>query len=57
MTEDADKIGAKLLPYWVITCKKKLVTSITILKTQPEVLRMQKKYEKDGYICQIEKKS
>ena len=31
--------------------------SIHISKTEIEMLRVKKKYEKDGYICRIEKKN
>ena len=42
--------------YWVITCTKGISSSIHILYDEEQVLRCQKKYEKDGYICIIEKK-
>lgn len=56
MTESQVNIIQKHLPYWVITCKKGLTQSISIYKTEEELLRCKKKYEKDGYICSIEKK-
>jgi hypothetical protein len=43
--------------YWVITCTKGLSSTIHILYEEDQVIRCQKKYEKDGYICIIEKKN
>jgi len=47
---------SKLYPYWVCTCTKGLSSSISIVHFEEEALRIKKKYEKDGYICIIEKK-
>ena len=47
----------KLYPYWVCICTKGVSSSISIVQSEEEALKVKKKYEKDGYICIIEKKS
>ena len=57
MTEALINHTRKLYPYWVCICTKGLSSSIHILQSEEEALKVKKKYEKDGYICIIEKKS
>jgi hypothetical protein len=57
MTEPVTNYMLKLYPYWVCTSTKGLSSSISIVQSEEEALRIKKKYEKDGYICIIEKKS
>jgi hypothetical protein len=57
MTEQVTNYMLKLYPYWVCTSTKGLSSSISIVQSEEEALRIKKKYEKDGYICIIEKKS
>jgi len=57
MTNQSINSMLKLYPYWVCTSTKGLSSSISIVQSEEEALRIKKKYEKDGYICIIEKKS
>jgi hypothetical protein len=56
MTEQPTNYMSNLYPYWVCICTKGLSSSIHILRSEDEMLRIKKKYEKNGYICSIEKK-